>query len=197
MFPNSIQNLINLLSRLPGLGQRSAARLAIWLLNQPAEDLNNLAIAISNLKTQTNVCQTCFNLVSNGDQFCSICADKGRDHSTICIIEDALDIIPIEKTKCYRGVYHILGGTLAPLDGIGPDKLRIRELLVKIKNNPPKEIILALDSTTEGDTTILYLERTLKPFNLKITRLGRGLSTGSDLEYADEATLSNAFAGRK
>lgn len=241
MLPSTIQNLINLLSRLPGFGQRSAARLVLWLLNQPNDDLKTLAQAIENLKKQTNICKRCFNLISNGSEICLICNDLKRDHSIICVIEDALDMLPIERTKYYQGVYHILGGLISPPDGIGPEKLHIQELIKRIslgketsenfsevsfpripKNPPVKEIILALNPTTEGDTTALYLERLLKDLDtrlrcqsadsvdaqfsnsakskekigIKITRLGRGLSTGSDLEYADEATLSSALKNR-
>lgn len=199
MFPKSIENLINLLSKLPGLGQRSAGRLAVWLFNQPTEDLDNLAEAIINLKKQTHACERCFNFTANGNDLCAICADQKRDHNIICVIEDALDIPPIEKTRCFNGIYHILGGAIAPLNGIGPEKLRIKELVLRIQkqNSFISEIILALNPTIEGDTTALYLERILKPYNIKISRLGRGLSTGSDLEYTDEATLSNALINRK
>lgn len=197
MFPTSIQNLINILAKLPGLGTRSAGRLAIWLFNQPVEDLTELSEAIINLKKQTRACERCFNFTMSGNNLCTICADQKRDQSLFCVIEDALDIPPIEKTRCFNGVYHILGGAIAPLNGVGPEKLHIKELIERINLQKPAEIILALNPTIEGDTTALYLDRLLKQQGIKISRLGRGLSTGSDLEYTDEATLSNALLNRK
>lgn len=223
MFPQALQNLIDQLSKLPGLGQRSASRMAIWLLNQPAEELQKIAEAIANLKKQTNVCSICFNLTTNGNQLCDICKDHQRDHSTICVVEDILDISPIEKTRYYQGVYHILGGTIFLNNKINSGKLKIQELIKRIQKlpisatntspvatNAPfrhskqgeesqlpiKEIILAFNPSAEGDATSLYLEKTLKSLGVKITKLGRGLSSGSDLEYADEITLSNALKNR-
>jgi len=201
MLPTSLKNLIDQFSKLPGLGQRSATRLAFWLLNQPQNDLNALAEAVKNLKLKTKVCRQCFNLTS-GTDFCAICLDRKRAQNQICVVEDILDIIPIERTRQFGGVYHVLGGLIAPTEGMTPDKLHIKELLVRLKNladkkpEIPIEIILALNPTTEGDTTALYLERQLKLFNIKITKLNRGLATGSDLEYADETTLVNALKFR-
>lgn len=199
MLPLSLKILIDHLSKLPGLGQRSATRMVFWLLNQPQNDLNALAEAIKNLKAKTKVCRQCFNLTSDTD-FCAICTDRKRQQNLICVVEDILDIIPIERTRQFSGVYHVLGGLIAPTEGLTPDKLRIKELLARAKRLADKkiavEIILALNPTTEGDTTALYLERLLKPLNVKITKLNRGLATGSDLEYADETTLVNALKFR-
>ena len=198
MLPLPLKNLIDQLSKLPEIGPRAATRLAFFLLNQNETDLKNLTQAIIELKSKTKTCPNCFNLSS--DTLCSICADPHRNKNIICVVEDVLDILPIEKTKKYPGIYFVLGGLLNPALGLTPQKLHFKELAEKIKNLAPNqkiEIILALNPTTEGDTTALYLERILKPLNIKITRLGRGLSTGSNLEYADETTLVNALLGRK
>ena len=198
MLPSSLKNLIDQLSKLPEIGPRAANRLPFFLLNQEDDYLKNLAQAIKELKSKTKICSNCFNLSS--DSLCSICADPKRNKNIICLVEDILDILPIERTKQYQGVYHILGGLIAPTEGITPEKLHIKELIQRIKSSQKPsqiEVILAFNPTTEGDTTALYLERVLKPLNIKITRLGRGLSTGSDLEYTDETTLINALLGRK
>jgi recombination protein RecR len=201
MLPQPIKNLVDQLSKLPEIGPRAATRLAFFMLSQPETYLKELAKAIQELKAKTKTCKNCFNLAS--DALCEICANPKRDQNLICVVEDILDILPFERLKRYNGIYHVLGGLIAPIEGITPEKLHIKELAERIKNlqkTSPKssvEIILALNPTTEGDTTALYLERTLKPFNIKITRLGRGLSTGSDLEYADETTLINALLGRR
>ncbi len=195
-----LKNLIDQLSKLPEIGPRAATRLAFFMLNQPESYLKNLAKTIEELKLKTKTCRTCFNLTSSA--ICSICSDTKREKNIICVVEDILDIIPIERTRRYRGTYHVLGGLIAPVEGLTPDKLRIKELTERIKqlqknSKTAIEIILALNPTTEGDTTALYLERTLKPLNVKITRLGRGISTGSDLEYTDETTLINALQNRR
>jgi recombination protein RecR len=214
MLPASLKNLIDQLSKLPEIGPRAATRLVFFMLNQPDSYLKELSKAIAELKQKTKTCKNCFNLTS--DTLCNICADTKRNSDTICVVEDALDIIPIERTKRYQGLYHILGGLIAPIEGITPDKLRFHELIERIKRLQKQlpeagplaiEIVIALNPTTEGDTTALYLERVLKPLNMnlalpahgrvKITRLGRGLSTGSDLEYADETTLINALQNRR
>lgn len=197
MLPQPLKNLIEQLSCLPGLGQRSATRLAFHLLNQPQKDLTALARAVNEVKAKTKTCLRCFNLTT-GAELCAICSDKKRRPNIICVVEDILDIIPIERTRQFGGVYHVLGGLISPVEGLTPDKLHIRELAGRIKQLAGQnvEIILAFNPTTEGDTTALYLEKLLKPLNVKITRLNRGLATGSDLEYADEATLLNALKFR-
>lgn len=199
MLPLSLKTLIDHLSKLPGLGQRSATRLAFYLISQPPADLNALAQAIKDLPVKVKHCPRCFNLTNNSE-LCAICADKKRQQNIICVVEDIMDIIPIERTRQFGGVYHVLGGLISPIDGLTPDKLHIKELIARIKQflaqKIQPEIILALNPTTEGDTTALYLEKLLKPSNAKITKLNRGLSTGSDLEYADETTLINALKFR-
>jgi len=199
MLPSSLKILIDHLSRLPGLGQRSATRLSFYLISQPPGELNSLAQAIKDLPAKIKHCPRCFNLTGD-NALCSICADKKRQQNIICVVEDILDIIPIERTRQFSGVYHVLGGLISPIDGLTPDKLRVKELVSRIKQflnqKIQPEIILAFNPTTEGDTTALYLEKLLKPSNAKITKLNRGLSTGSDLEYADETTLINALKYR-
>ena len=201
MFPPSIQNLIDQFSKLPGIGPKAAERLVFYLLNQPNQERELLTSAIKELKEKINVCPVCFNLAE--DTLCSICQDPKRDRNKICVVENVSDIIPLEKTGQYNGLYHILGGVLSPTNGIGPEKLHISQLIQRVKTIQQKnqtnkiEIIIATNPTTEGDTTALYLLRILKPLNIKITRLARGLPTGADLEYADEATLGSALAGRR
>jgi recombination protein RecR len=199
MFPQSIQKLIEQLSKLPDIGPRAATRLVFYLLNQEQQDLNELSESIRKIKEEIRLCQQCFNLSDKENNFCSICRDKGRDATTICLVETVLNIPSIERTKQYRGLYHVLGGLISPADGIGPENLRIKQLIERIKKSQPpvKEIIFALSPTTEGDTTSFYIERLLKHLKIKISRLGRGLSIGSDLEYIDENTLTNAFLGRR
>ena len=220
MLPISLKTLIDQLSKLPGLGQRSATRLAFYLISQPASELNALSQAIKDLPSKVKHCPRCFNLTSDND-LCAICADKKRTQTLICVVEDIMDIIPIERTRQFTGVYHVLGGLISPIDGLTPDKLRIKELTGRIKQllalKQQPEIILALNPTAEGDTTALYLEKLLQASGaapaealssfakateddprrrVKITKLNRGLSTGSDLEYADETTLINALKYR-
>ena len=196
MLPSSLKNLIDHFAKLPGIGQRAATRLAFFLLNQPVQELEGFAQALKELKTKTKTCHNCFNLTS--DILCAICSDKKRDASLICVVEDILDIIPIERTRQYSGLYHVLGGLISPTEGLTPEKLKIRELVERIKKQAsPIELILAFNPTVEGDTTGLYLERVLRPLNIKVSRLARGLSTGGDLEYADETTLINALKNRK
>ncbi len=194
-YPKPIQNLINEFSKLPGIGPRTAARFAFNLLRRPDYDLKLLSDAIINLKVQTKICKNCFNITDK--ELCEFCSNSKRDKSTICVVEEAINIPAIENTRQYDGLYHVLGGILKPNEGIEPDKLRIKELLQRIKDNGIAEIIIATNPNTEGETTALYLARLLKTYNIKVTHLGRGLSTGSDLEYADEITISNALEGRK
>jgi recombination protein RecR len=198
MFPQSIQNLIDQLSKLPDIGPRAATRLAFYLINQDQKELDNLSSLIKDLKTKIRLCQNCHNLTTNESNLCLICSDQKRNKETICVVETVLNIPPIERTKQYNGLYHVLGGLISPGNGVGPEKLKINELVKRIKDNRSKvsEVIFALSPTTEGDTTTLYIERFLKPLEIKTSRLARGLSTGSDLEYIDENTLSSAFRGR-
>ncbi len=194
MFPQSIQDLIDQLSKLPDIGPRAATRLVFHLINQNQDELNNLSGSIKELKSKIKLCPNCFNLTN--DNFCTICSDQKRDKSTICVVETILNVPVIEKTKQYGGVYHILGGLISPGNNTGPNNLRIQELVNRVKNNSIKEIIFALSPTTEGDTTTLYIEKLLQPFKIKTSRLARGLSVGSDLEYVDENTLRKALEDR-
>lgn len=194
MLPPSLENLISQISALPGIGRRQATRLAFFLLGRSAKDQKAFAEAVSGLKN-VRVCGRCFNF--SKEDLCAYCRDKNRDQQIICLVEDAMDIATIEKTGQYKGLYHVLGGLISPLDKITPDKLRIKELINRLKKESVKELIMALNPTTEGDATILYIERLLKDLPLRITRLARGLSNGSDLEYTDDNTLINALLGRK
>lgn len=194
-YPKPIQNLIEEFSKLPGIGPRTAVRFAFDLLRRSDRDLKLLSNAITNLKKETKICKNCFN-ISEKD-LCEFCSNSKRDRSTVCVVEEAINIPSIENTKQYGGLYHVLGGVIKPNEGVGPDGLKIKELLERIKASGIKEIIIATNPNTEGETTALYLAKLLKFHNMKITRLARGLSTGSDLEYADEMTISSALAGRR
>lgn len=194
MFPRQIDKLIDHIGHLPGIGKRQATRLAFYLFSLSKKELSDFAKAVLELD-EIKTCSRCFNFAT--ENLCAFCKNNARDQKTICVIEDTLDILPIERTGQYKGLYHVLGGLISPADGLTPDKLRIKELVGRIKKEKTQEIILALNPTTEGDTTALYLERVLKETPLKITRLARGLATGSDLEYLDENTLSSAILGRK
>jgi len=196
MMPEPIQKLVNQLSKLPDIGPRAATRLVFYLINQSQEELEQLSVLIKNLKKEVHLCPRCFNIAENG-QFCSICQNAKRDKEIICVVENVLNIAPIEKTGHYHGLYHVLGGLISPADGIGPEKLTIKELIERVKKGGTKEIIFAISPTTEGDTTAFYIERLISPLKIKTSRLARGLSIGSDLEYIDENTLSNALRGRK
>jgi len=199
MFPETIQNFVKQLSKLPDIGPRAATRLAFYLINQNQEELEKLSESIKNLKRKVHLCSQCFNIANKENNSCSICSNSQRDKSIICVVETILNIPPIEKTRQFTGLYHVLGGLISPGNGLGPENLKIDELIKRIKNSNPsvKEIIFALSPSTEGDTTFLYIERMIKPSNIKTSRLARGLSLGSDLEYIDESTLSSAFRGRR
>lgn len=202
MYPAPIQNLIHLFSKLPSIGPRQATRLVFHLLNEPRENLENFGAAIANLKSRIDVCPICFKTTESGGEtkiICEICSNEKRDRQIMAVIEKESDLMALEKTKKYDGLYHILNGVISPLDGKGPEKIRVKELLWRVKNSEPKikEVILATNPTTEGDATAIYIERALAPFDVKISRLGRGLSVGAELEYADETTLNNALQNRK
>lgn len=203
MYPPSIQKLIEKFSKFPTVGPRTAARFVFYLLKIPQKEVSELVDLISNLKREIKICSFCFNPFQGENDLCQICQDPLRDKSLILILEKEADLIAIEKTKKYNGLYFILGGTLSRLKKEDIAKLRTKELLERIKNPSAfgfsdfKEIIIALNPTTEGEATALYLERLLKPLNKKISRLGRGLPVGAELEYADEETLRSALEGRK
>ena len=195
MFEAPVQRLIDELARLPGIGQKSAQRLAFHLLHIEEEDARRLAEAISDMRRQVRLCDRCFNVTDTDE--CSICRDPRRDRSLLCVVERAQDIVVVERTQEFRGRYHVLGGAISPIEGIGPDQLRMRELVARIEDEGITEVIAATNPTVEGDTTALYLARLLKPLGVKVTRLASGLPVGGDLDYADEITLGRALAGRQ
>lgn len=196
--PKSIQNLTHQLNKLPGIGPRTAARFALHLLKSSSQDLEELISALNSLKQKVKFCNRCFNITEADSKLCDICRDPKRDSTQICVVKDSLDVSPIEATGQYKGLYHVLGGTISPALGKGPKDLKIKELLTRLKKENIKEVILATNLTTEGETTAMYLARIIRPYQtIKITRLARGLPTGADLEYADEATLSSALSGRR
>lgn len=208
--PKSIQNLIEAFERLPGIGPKTAQRLTYYLLHAPKEEAQALADAAVDMKEKTKICSVCFNI--GEEDLCQICSDTGRDTSVIAIVEDPLDVLALEKSG-YKGLYHVLHGVISPLENIGPDEIHIRELLPRLKTSSVnrvlpkasavaqatavKEIILATNPTMEGEATAMYIQRLISPLGVKITRIARGLPVGSDLEYADETTLSRALEGRK
>ena len=182
------------LSKLPGIGKKTAQRLAIFLLKSDEQKVDDLLNAIKNLKLKLKFCSRCFNL--SEDEFCSICENEKRDKSVICIVEEASDVMAIEKTHEYKGLYHVLGGVLSPLSGVTAESLRIKELFNRFEKEDIKEIILALNPDTEGETTSLYLAKLMKPLNISVTRIARGLPIGGDLEFADDATIGRAILNR-
>ena len=193
-FPLSIQNLINHFSKLPTVGPKTAERYVFYLLKEHPEELQKFAQGIAELKEKTTVCRLCLAYAETNP--CSICTDNKRDNSVLCVVADTRDMITIEATREYGGIYHILGGQLNAILGIKPEQLNIGQLMEKIKSGNIKEVILALSPNLEGETTSMYLVKLLKPLRIKITRLAKGLPMGSDLEYADEMTLSNALKYR-
>lgn len=182
------------LSKLPGVGKKTAQRLALYILKRNETEVNNLLKSIQELKTKLRFCDRCFNL--SEENLCNICKSPKRDSSLLCVVEEASDVIAIEKTNEYNGLYHVLGGVLSPLSGINPDSLKIKELIKRFENEDIKEVILALNPDTEGETTSLYIAKLLKPLNLKVSRIARGLPMGGDLEFADEATIGRALLNR-
>ncbi len=192
--PEPVTRLIEEFSKLPGIGPKTASRLTFYLLRAPKEQALDLAKALKELKERTTFCSICFNITEEDP--CPICRDEGRDHSLICVVEDPLDVMAIERTGKYRGVYHVLHGVLSPVDGIGPEDLKIPELMARLRANPVREVILATNPNLEGEATAMYLYRQIAPLGVKVTRLARGLPIGGDLEYADEMTLIRALEGR-
>ncbi len=190
-----VSHLIEEFNKLPGIGPKSAARLTYYLLRMPEEEARALAEAIIAVKEKTVLCSSCQNITESDP--CAICTDKERDHSIICVVKDPLDILALERTGQYKGLYHVLHGVLSPMDGIGPDDLKIKELLQRLKTGSVKEIILATNPNLEGEATAMYLQRLLSPLGVRLTRRARGLPIGGDLEYADEITLTHALEGRQ
>lgn len=197
LLPESIQSVINSLERLPGIGPKSASRLAFYLLRAPDEVSQGLSTALANLKSKTAFCQECFNITEAGRERCEICESSSRDGTLICVVEEALDVVALERTGGFQGKYHVLQGVLSPIEGIGPDDLKIKQLLNRISQGGIREVILATNPSMEGDATALYLQKQLEPLGVKVTRLARGLPMGGDLEYADQNTLLRALSGRQ
>ncbi len=193
--PASVTRLIEELSELPGIGRKTAARLTYFLLRDQSDLAGRLALAFRELKERTRFCSVCYNITE--EEPCPICADLGRDHSTICVVEEPLDVLAIEQVDVYKGVYHVLHGVLAPSEGMFVENLRIGELLARIRSGGAEEVILATNPTSEGDWTASYLLTRLRPLGVRLTRLGRGLPVGGDLEYADAVTLARALEGRE
>ncbi|MFN2614472.1 MAG: recombination mediator RecR [Actinomycetota bacterium] len=195
MFEGPVQDLIDAFRRLPGIGYKSAQRLAFHLLKAPAEEAHGLADAIVAAKEKVAICRQCFN-VSEGE-LCGFCRDPKRDASIVCVVEEPGDIVAVERTQEFRGMYHVLGGRISPMDGIGPDDLRVRELLHRLATGEVKEVIVCTNPTVEGEATAIYLANLAKPLGVRMTRPASGLPVGGDLEYADEVTLGRALSGRR
>lgn len=190
-----MQDLIDELGRLPGVGPKSAQRIAFHLLQADPADVRRLVLALTEVKDKVRFCITCGNVAQ--EEQCRICRDPRRDLTVICVVEESKDVVAVEKTREFRGRYHVLGGAISPIEGIGPDDLRIRELMVRLADGVVTEIILATDPNLEGEATASYLARLLKPMGLRVSRIASGLPVGGDLEYADEITLARAFEGRR
>lgn len=197
ILPAPIQNMINALARLPGIGPKSASRLTFYLLNATDDLPDALVSALTELRTGIAYCQTCFNITAAGRNECEICTSHERDGQVVCVVEEPLDVIAIERIGAYQGRYHVLRGALSPIEGIGPEDLTIRDLLERVRNGGIREIILATNPSMEGDATAMYLQRQLANSGVKMTRLARGLPVGGDLEYADQGTLLRALLGRQ
>ncbi|WP_336855194.1 recombination mediator RecR [Sinomonas albida] len=195
MYEGAVQDLIDELGRLPGIGPKSAQRLAFHILEADADDMKRLVAAITAVKERVKFCQICGNV--SEQETCSICRDSRRDPSVICVVEESKDVVAVERTRAYRGRYHVLGGAINPIAGIGPDQLRIRELLGRLNDDAVTEVIIATNPNLEGEATSTYLARMLQSIGIKVTRLASGLPVGGDLEYADEITLGRAFEGRR
>ncbi|MBG6085064.1 recombination mediator RecR [Zhihengliuella flava] len=195
MYEGAVQDLIDEFGRLPGIGPKSAQRIAFYVLEADREDINRLADAIRVVKDKVKFCEVCFN-VSEQD-LCNICRDAKRDQLLLCVVEESKDVMAVERTRTFRGRYHVLGGSINPIAGVGPDQLHIRELLTRLQDDTIEEVIIATDPNLEGEATSTYLARMLGSLGIKITRLASGLPVGGDLEYADEVTLGRAFEGRR
>ena len=195
MYEGAVQDLIDELGRLPGIGPKSAQRIAFHLLAADADDARRLADALTEVKLRVRFCEICGNVAESAQ--CRICQDPRRSLAVICVVEEAKDVVAIERTREFRGKYHVLGGAINPIDNVGPDDLRIKELLTRLADGQVQEVILAMDPNVEGEATATYLARLLGPMGLRVTRLASGLPVGGDLEYADEVTLGRAFEGRR
>lgn len=195
MYEGIVQDLIDEFAKLPGVGPKGATRIAFHLLNSDHAEVERLAEVLREVKEKVRFCKECYNVAQN--DLCRICADNRRDLTKICVVEEPKDVLAVERTREFRGRYHVLGGAISPIDGVGPDDLRIKELMTRLSDDQVSEIILATDPNLEGEATATYLTRLLSPLGLKVTRLASGLPVGGDLEYADEITLGRAFEGRR
>ncbi|MBO1029987.1 recombination protein RecR [Tessaracoccus sp. SD287] len=195
MYEGPIQDLIDALGQLPGIGPKSAQRIAFHLLDAPVEDVEHLASTLREVKARVKFCDICFNV--SEDERCRMCRDPRRDQSAICVVEESKDVMAIERTREFRGLYHVLGGSISPIDGRGPSDLHIRELCMRLGDGTVQEVILATDPNVEGEATASYLSRLLLPMGVRVSRLASGLPVGGDLEYADEVTLGRALDGRR
>ena len=195
MLPRSVQRLIDEFARLPGIGPKSASRLTFYLLRGSDNQALDLAVALQELKERTRLCSVCFNITE--DDPCPICSDGARDAGLLCVVEEPLDVLAIERSRAFNGRYHVLHGAISPVEGIGPEDLRVGELVARVAAGDFREIILATNPTLEGESTALYLQRRLTDHKVRLTRLARGLPVGGDLEYTDEITLGRAFEGRQ
>jgi recombination protein RecR len=194
-YADAVAKLIEELAKLPGIGPKTAQRLAFHILRGSKENAYNLAKALVNAKEKVGYCSVCYNLTDINP--CRICSNPGRDPSLICVVEDPRDVAAFERTREFKGYYHVLHGAISPMDGVGPEQLRIKELLDRLHNGELKEIIIATNSSIEGEATAMYLAKLIKPLGIRVTRLAQGIPVGGDIEYADEVTLSRAFAGRR
>lgn len=197
LLPEPLLNLVNAFERLPGIGPKSASRLAFYLLRAQDHLAQDLADALDGFKEKIAFCETCHNITVAGQARCDVCLDSQRDRGMICVVEDALDVLSLERTAGYRGVYHVLHGALSPIEGVSPEDIHIHSLFERLKQKNVHEIILATNPSMEGDATALYLRQQLAGFDVKVTRLARGLPSGGDLEYADQSTLLRALSGRQ
>jgi recombination protein RecR len=195
MYEGIVQDLIDELAKLPGVGPKGATRIAFHLLSVDSADVTRLATVLAEVKEKIKFCRTCYNVAQ--DDLCRICADTRRDETAICVVEEPKDVLAVERTREFRGRYHVLGGAISPIDGVGPDDLRVTELMTRLADGAIVEIILATDPNLEGEATATYLTRLISPLGIKVTRLASGLPVGGDLEYADEVTLGRAFEGRR
>lgn len=194
-YPTAIQRLLDELERLPGVGPKSAQRIAYWMLTADTATAERLASAIVDVKRQIHFCPRCFNFAES--ELCGVCADPERDAATVCVVEEPRDVAAIERTHEFSGVYHVLHGAISPIDGIGPEQLRIRELIARLGTEEVTEVVLATNPNVEGETTALYLARLIKPLGIRVTRIASGLPVGGDLEFADEVTLGRALEARR
>lgn len=197
ILPEPVQNLITAFERLPGVGPKSASRLTFFLLRAPADVSKKLSDALAALQESTAFCSRCFNITSAGNALCEICSSPKRDESQVCVVEEPLDVLAIERTGSYQGKYHVLMGVLSPIEGIGPDQIKVFPLLERLKNGAVREVILATNPSMEGDATALYLQQRITPMGIKVSRLARGLPVGGDIEYADQTTLQRALTERQ